>query len=270
MRYNVRGEMPFLDHLEELRRRIFKAGGAFLLATIVGFAIVHYLGVTQWLIKPIVPFLPQGKLSVLDPLTPFFFEIKLAIILGILLSFPIILFQLWSFLSPALEKRERRVIIPALYMGLVLFGLGVSLAYFGALPITLKFLYTFQTDTAIWIIGMNEYLSFVIRLLLSFGIIFELPVVIMILASLGLVTPKFLREKRRHAIVIGTVTAAVLSPGDTMTVTFMLMFPLIILYEFSILLAVFVRKPPPPEPEPTIQPPAEPPEGAVEANRSEG
>lgn len=262
MRHNAKGEMPFLDHLEELRWRIFKGGSALIIAAIVGFGLVHYLKVTNILIRPALPFLPEGKLAVFDPLTPFFFELKLAIIIGILIAFPIILYQIWSFLSPALERRERRIIIPALYMGLVLFAIGVSLAYFVALPITLKFLYGFQTDTATWLIGMNEYLSFVLRLLLSFGIIFELPVVIMILASLGLVTPKFLREKRRHAIVIATVTAAFLSPGDAMTVTFLMMFPLIFLYEISILLAVFVRKKP--VEENVIQPP-EPPEGAVEA-----
>ena len=265
MRHNPRGEMPFLDHLEELRWRIFKAGGALILAAILGFVVVHYLNVTQILIRPALPFLPDGRLSVFDPLTPFFFEIKLAVILGIIGSFPIILFEIWSFLSPALERRERRIIIPALYMGMVLFAFGVGLAYFVALPITLKFLYGFQTDTASWLIGMNEYLSFVIRLLLSFGIIFELPVVIMILASLGLVTPKFLRAKRRHAIVITTVVAAFLSPGDAMTVTFLMMFPLIILYEVSIVLAVFVRKKPNEEEEPEIQPPTEPPEGVEEA-----
>lgn len=265
MRYNPKGEMPFLDHLEELRWRIFKAGGALVLAAILGFVIVHYLKITQILIRPATPFLPDGKLSVFDPLTPFFFEIKLAIIVGILISFPIILYQVWSFLAPALERREKRVIVPALYMGLVLFLIGVSIAYFGALPISLRFLYGFQTDTARWMIGMNEYLSFVIRLLLSFGIIFELPVVIMILASLGLVTPKFLREKRRHAIVIATVVAALLSPGDAMTVTFLMMFPLIILYEISIWLAVFVRKKPAEAPSDDAVPPAEPPAGSVQA-----
>ncbi|HCR04960.1 MAG TPA: twin-arginine translocase subunit TatC [Gemmatimonadetes bacterium] len=265
MRHNTRGEMPFLDHLEELRWRIFKAGGALILAAILGFVVVHYLNVTQILIRPALLFLPDGRLSVFDPLTPFFFEIRLAIILGLIGSFPIILFEIWSFLSPALERREKRIIIPALYMGMGLFAFGVGLAYFVALPITLKFLYGFQTDTASWLIGMNEYLSFVIRLLLSFGIIFELPVVIMILASLGLVTPKFLRAKRRHAIVITTVVAAFLSPGDAMTVTFLMMFPLIILYEVSIVLAAFVRKRPREEEDPVIQPPTEPPEGVEEA-----
>ena len=147
---NPKGEMPFLDHLEELRWRIFKGGSALILAAIVGFVVVHYLKVTNILIRPALPFLPEGKLAVFDPLTPFFFELKLAIILGILIAFPIILYQLWSFLSPALERREKRIIIPALYMGLLLFAFGVSLAYFIALPITLKFLYGFQTDTATW------------------------------------------------------------------------------------------------------------------------
>jgi sec-independent protein translocase protein TatC len=244
VRINPRGEMPFLDHLEELRWRVFKAGGALILAAILGFCVVHYLKVTDFLIAPALPFLPEGKLSVFSPLTPFFFEIKLGLILGVLLALPIIMYQLWAFLSPALEKREKRIIIPALYGGLVLFMAGVALAYYVALPLTLKFLYGFQTDTAQWLIGMNEYLSFTIRLLLSFGIVFELPVVIMILASLGLVTPTFLRVHRRHAIVISTVLAAVLSPGDVMTVTFLMMIPLIILYEVSIVLAVFVRKKP--------------------------
>jgi sec-independent protein translocase protein TatC len=237
--------MPFLDHLEELRWRLFKSVGALIVCAIAGFCFVHYLEVTDFLIRPIVPYLPEGKLSVFSPLTPFFFEIKLGIMIGVLMALPIILYQVWSFLSPALEKREKRVIIPALYMGLVLFGVGVALAYWIALPLTLKFLYTFQMDATIWLIGMNEYLSMVVRLLLAFGIVFELPVVIMILASLGLVTPAFLRKHRRHAVVFFTVLAAALSPGDVMTVTFLMMFPLLILYEVSILLAVFVKKPPP-------------------------
>src|SRR5262245_43094133 len=133
--------MPFLDHLEELRRRIFKAGAAFVLAAIGGFGVVHYLKITEILIRPAVPYLPGGKLAVFHPLSAFMFELKLSLILGILFASPIILYQLWSFLSPALEKREKRIIVPALYMGLVLFAVGVLVAYFGALPVSLKFLY---------------------------------------------------------------------------------------------------------------------------------
>ena len=270
MRTNPRGEMPFLDHLEELRRRIFKAGIAFVLCAIAGFGVVHYMRVTAILIRPALPYLPNGKLAVFHPLSPFMFELKLSLILGVLFASPIILFQLWLFFSPALEKRERRIIVPALYSGLLLFAAGVAVAYFGALPVSLKFLYSFQSDTTNWMIGLEEYASFVLMLLLTFGIIFELPIIIMILASLGLVTPKFLRTYRRHFIVIATVAASAMSPGDAMTVTFMMMVPMILLYEVGIILAIFVKKKPPEEgqegaEEPTIQPPTEPPIGAVSA-----
>ena len=271
MHTNPRGEMPFLDHLEEVRWRIFKAGGALIAGFIVGFVIVHYYRVMELLIRPIRPYLPTGQLNVFSPATPFFIEIKLAFIVGIILAFPVVLYQLWAFLSPALERRERRIIIPALYMGMVLFATGAGLAYMIALPLTLRFFYGFQSDFLEWTIGVDQHLAFTVRLLLAFGVMFELPVVIMILSALGLVTPAFLRAKRRHAIVIITVVAAFLSPGDVLAVTALLMFPLIILYEVSIVLAVFVRKKPSDETSSAeVEPPGGPaPEGAVEADKLE-
>ena len=238
---NFRAEMPFLDHLEELRWRILKSLATLFLSVIVGFLFVHYLNVTVLLVRPIEPFLGSqgGRLAAFSPLTPFFLELKLALIVGLLLAFPIIVYQVWAFLSPALEKQERRVIIPALYMGLVLFSLGALLAYL-ILPISLDFLFAFQADYLNLVIGANEYLSFVVRLLLAFGIIFELPVVVLILSVLGLVTPTFLRTKRRFAIVGITVAASFLSPGDVGIVTVLMMAPLILLYEFSILLSAMV------------------------------
>lgn len=265
---NTRGEMPFLDHLEELRWRIFKAGGSLILACVVGFIIVHYYGVMELLITPIRPYLPNGRLNVFSPATPFFIELKLALIVGVILSFPIIVYQVWAFLSPALERRERRIIIPALYIGMGLFIVGVALAYYVALPLTLRFFDGFQAEYLEWTIGVDQHLAYTVRLLLAFGIVFELPVVVMILAALGLVTPAYLRSKRRHAIVIITVTAAFLSPGDVIAVTALLMFPLIILYEVSILLATFVRKKVPEDN--VIEPPEmEPSDGVVEADQGE-
>lgn len=256
-----RGEMPFLDHLEEMRWRIFKSGAALIVGAILGFLGVHYLEVTNLLIRPIEEFLPEGRLHAFSPITPFFLELKLALLVGLILAFPVMLYQLWAFLSPALETHEKRIIVPALYMGLVLFSLGVALAYYIALPVSLEFLFGFQTDLLTLTIGADEYLAFVVRLLMAFGVIFELPVVIMILSALGLVTPGFLREKRRHAVVLITVTAAFLSPGDVIMVTLLMMVPLILLYEFSILLSqMIVRR----RDENSILAP-EPPDGAVEA-----
>lgn len=266
-RDNPRGEMPFLDHLEELRWRIFKALASLGLATVVGFLLVHYLNVFDLLVQPVCPYMPECRLAFFSPVTPFFFVLKLALLVGIVLAFPIIVYQVWAFLAPALDDRERRVIVPSLYLGLVLFAMGVALAYAIALPVSLEFLFGFQAENLTPTVGVDEYLSFVVRLLLAFGIIFELPVVVMILTALGLATPSFLRAKRRHAIVAITVTAAFLSPGDVVMVTVLMMVPLILLYEFSILLSAMIhrrRTRTGPDDEPRIHETSEPPDGAVE------
>ena len=257
---NPRAEMPFLDHLEELRWRLFKAIGALAVASLVGFLLVHYLNVTDLLIRPIRPYMPDGRLAFFSPVTPFFIVLKLSLLVGAILAFPVILYQVWAFLSPALEDRERKVIVPSLYLGLVLFAAGVALAYVVALPVSLEFLFGFQVENLVPTVGVDEYLSFVVRLLLAFGILFELPVVIMILTALGLVTPRFLRSKRRHAIVAITVTASFLSPGDVVMVTLLMMVPLILLYEFSILLSGLIHR----RRENQILEPSGPADGAVE------
>ncbi len=256
--------MPFLDHLEELRWRIFKVMGAIAVSLGVGWWVVRRFRVTSLLVRPMQPYLTGGKLHAFRPTTGFFLELKLALVVGLILAFPIVLYQIWAFLSPALEKHERRIIIPSLYMGTVLFALGALMAYVVALPVSLRFLFAFQQDFLANTIGADEYLSFVIRLLVGFGAIFELPVVILILSAMGLVTPAFLRSKRRHAIVIITIVASVLSPGDVVTVTLMMMVPLIFLYEFSIFLSVLVTRKKKEREENTIRPPEDPPEGSVE------
>jgi sec-independent protein translocase protein TatC len=258
--------MPFLDHLEELRWRIFKAAGALALGLAVGWWAVRRFRVTTLLVEPMVPYVTGGRLHAFRPTTGFFLELKLALVVGLILAFPVVIYQVWAFLAPALERRERRVIIPSLYMGTVLFAAGAAMAYWIALPVSLRFLFGFQQDFLALTIGADEYLSFVVRLLVGFGLVFELPVVVLILSVLGLVTPRFLRAKRKHAVVLITVTASVLSPGDVIMVTLLMMAPLLLLYEFSILLSVLVTRGAPAEDEPTIAPPAvEPPEGAVEA-----
>lgn len=261
-RGNQRGEMPFLDHLEELRWRIFKAVGALFLSTGIGFFLIYRFNVLEILISPVRSYLPEGgRLNYLSPVTPFFFILKTSLLAGLILAFPIVLYQVWAFLAPALEKRERRVIVPSLYMGLVLFMAGVTMAYQVALPVSLRFLLGLQTEILQPMLTADEYLSFVVRLLMAFGIIFELPVVILILSVLGLVTPTFLRRKRRHAVVIITVVASFLSPGDVVMVTLLMMLPLVFLYEFSILLSALVYRK---REEGRLEADEEPPEGAVQ------
>ncbi len=267
-RVNPLGEMPFLDHLEELRWRLFYVLIALTLGAIGGFVVVHYLGIMEILVRPIRPLLGEGQLAYFNPVTPFFIELKLSLVVGFLLASPVIVYQLWAFLSPGLKQREKRIIVPSLYFGLVLFSAGVAMAYFWVLPVALVFLAGFQQEFLEPTIEVGQYLGFVTRLLLAFGAVFELPVVVLILSVLGVLTPMFMREKRRHAIVGITIVASVLTPGDLST-TFFMMVPMLLLYEGSIFLCAAVYNRREEEAEPRIlEASEEPPPGAIGAERS--
>ncbi|CAN5129383.1 twin-arginine translocase subunit TatC [soil metagenome] len=242
LRSSGSAEMPFFDHLEELRWRLIKILLAVAIGTAVGFVLVTRLDVLGILIDPITPFLGGTRLKYLSPTEPFFITLKLAILVGFLFAFPVVLYQIWAFFSPALMPAERRLIIPALYLGLVLFASGVALAYKIVLPVTLRFTMGFQTASLEQSIVIGEYMSVVIRLLLAFGIVFEMPIVILVLSVLGVVTPEFLAEKRRHAIVSITALSSIITPGDVITITLMMMVPLILLYELSIVLSRVVTR----------------------------
>jgi len=257
------GEMPFLEHLEELRWRIFRSLIAIGLGTVAGFIVVQQFGVMEILIRPVRPLLSGDGLAFFSPITPFFITLKLALVVGILLALPVVVHQVWAFLSPGLTKEEKRVIVPSLYFGLVLFCAGVALAYFMVLPLALRFLSTFQQDYLEAVYEVGAYLGFVTKLLIAFGVAFELPVVVMILSALGLITPRFMRDKRRHAVVGITVLATMLTPGDLAS-TVLMMVPMMILYEGSIFLSAMIqRRRGEAESENRLMPAEDPPAGAM-------
>ncbi|MDH5589380.1 MAG: twin-arginine translocase subunit TatC [Gemmatimonadota bacterium] len=260
--------MPFLDHLEELRWRILWSLLAVAVASAIGFGLVYYYNVLDLLIAPVRAAKddPTFRLVYLSPADPFFITLKLGIWVGVIMAFPVVAYQIWSFLSPALEKSERRAIIPALYLGLVLFVAGVAMAYYAALPVTLQFFESFQGEAMVDVLEIRETLGFITKLLLAFGIVFELPVVIMVLTAVGLVTPEFLRQKRRHAMVANTVLASLITPGDVITLTVMMMVPLFLLYELSIILSRGIYRRRAEREKSILQPDTEPPPGAVEAD----
>lgn len=239
-----RGEMPFLDHLEELRWRILWCILSVMIGAVVGFGLVYYLPVLELLVEPVrqASNNPDLKLIYLSPADSFFVTLRLAIYAGLLMAFPFLAYHVWAFLSPALKPRERLVIIPPLYGGLVLFAAGVALAYWIALPVTLQFFQKFQTESLQANLEINATLGFIVKMLMAFGFVFELPIVIMILSWMGIVTPDFLRKKRRHAIVLITVLASFITPGDVIVLTFMMMVPLILLYEVGIFLSVGIYR----------------------------
>lgn len=236
------GEMPFLDHLEELRWRILWSLLAIVVGSVIGFWIVTHFNVLEILVNPVRPMLGGDKLSYLGPMDPFFITLGLALTVGIILAFPIIVYQVWSFVAPALLPSEKRAIVPALYLGLLLFCGGVALAYFLVLPMTLKFGMSFQSESLRQNLVIGNYISLVVKILLAFGIIFELPVVVMVLASLGLITSKFLVDKRRYALAGMAVIAAFVTPGDAVTLTIFMIGPLMLLYELSIALTKLIER----------------------------
>lgn len=236
------GEMPFFDHLEELRWRIVWSLLALVAGTGIGFWGAVRYDLFSLLKRPIDPYINGTELLALSVSAPFMITFRMALTVGVVLAAPIIVYQVWSFLAPALTKHERRTIIPALYLGAVLFSIGIALAYIYVLPMTLSFLGGFQTPSLRWALTADFYFGFVIKLLVAFGVMFELPVVVLILATLGLVTSKFLASKRRYAIAAMAVIAALITPGDAITATVFMMGPLILLYELSIVLAKLVER----------------------------
>jgi len=234
-------EMPFLEHLEELRWRILWSLIAVAIGTAIGFFLVTRFNVLGLLTQPMCPFVDDCRLKFLSPMDPFFITLKLAVLVGLVLAAPVIVYQIWSFFAPALLPSEKRAIVPSLYFGLVLFVGGVLMAYFVVLPLALAFSMGFQTDALEQSIVASEYLGMATRLLLAFGLVFELPVVILVLSLLGLVTPEFLRAQRRYAIAIITVVSCMITPGDIGS-SLLMIGPLLVLYEISIVLSRMVSR----------------------------
>ena len=247
-------EMPFLEHLEELRRRIIWALLALAICAVLGFFVVTELDVIGILERPFQSVMPGQNLLFTSPTTPVVVTFKLAFVVGFIMALPIIAFQAWSFFSPALYEHEKRLVIPAIGVGFLLFLAGIAMAYFFVLPLGLNFLLGFQAESLEPIITIDEYLKFATRLILAFGIIFEMPVVLVLLGLLGIVTPEGLRKYRRHAVVILAISAALLTPADIGTM-FMLFTPMILLYEMSIwLVRIVVRRDESDEPEADDEP----------------
>jgi sec-independent protein translocase protein TatC len=236
---SLAAEMPFLDHLEELRSRLIWSLGALVICSIAGFFVVTELDVIGILERPFRQVLPGQTLLFTSPTTPVVVTFKLAFVVGFIMAMPLIAYQTWAFLSPALHENERRYVVPAIGVGFVLFLAGVAMAYFMVLPLGLGFLLSFQAESLSPIITVDEYLKFATRLILAFGVIFEMPVVLVLLSLMGIVTPAGLRKYRRHAIILLAVCAAILTPADVGTML-MLFAPMMLLYEVSIWLVQLV------------------------------
>src|SRR6267142_2511223 len=228
-----RGEMPFLDHLEELRWRILWSLVAIIVGTVLGWMLLDRIDIIEILKRPIAPYLPGGRLVFTSPAEPFMLTLKVAFALGCVVASPVVIYQIWAFLSPALYERERRLIVPALAVGVVLFLAGAMACYQWLLPAALKVLIGFQRSDLTAMITIDRYFGMAVPFVVGCGLVAELPLVVTILAALGIVTPQFLGRQRRYAIVIAAFLAAILTPPDAVSMMLMLG-PLLLLYELSI------------------------------------
>src|ERR1051326_8348793 len=228
------GAMPLLPNPAELRVRILRS----LLAVIGCFALGIWLTdrfrLLDILKAPIAPLIPGGKLVVLSPTEPLMIVLKLGFIVGLVLASPVLLWQLWAFLSPALYEREKKTLVPALFAGLGFFLLGSVLSFVFIVPQALRVLLSFQQGSFSTMITFDAYFSFVMQLVLALGLSFELPLLMVILATFGIIATPLLNKIRPYAIVGSFVAGAILSPGTDVISMFMLTIPLLLLYELGV------------------------------------
>jgi Tat protein translocase TatC len=230
-------EMPFLEHLEELRIRLVRVLLAVIVGFLVGYWAVQHFQAVNLLKAPIAPFLTVtgGKLVVTSPTEAVMITLKLALLVGLVLVSPYLIFQLWSFLSPALYDKEKRLIVPAMLAGTLMFIAGAAFGFVVLLPQSLPILFSFQSEGLENLITFSEYFSFVVQVCLAMGISFEIPLVIMLLTALGIVEPATLNRFRRFAIVLSAIAGAVLSPGTDILSMILMTVPILLLYEIGFL-----------------------------------
>ncbi|NOX97117.1 MAG: twin-arginine translocase subunit TatC [Nitrospirae bacterium] len=226
--------LPLVEHLAELRRRLI-----ICLASIFIFALLSYFyaqKILALLMKAV------GKLVFIAPQEAFIAYLKIALFAGLFLSLPVILYQIWQFVSAGLLPKERKYLLVYGPLSFFLFLIGATFSYQVVLPLGLKFLIDrYSTATLQPMISISKYISFVGMFLLAFGVVFELPLIVLFLVKIGLVSPQSLRRRRREVIVLTFILAAVMTPPDIFT-QFLLAVPILLLYEISLWTAVLVHK----------------------------
>ena len=225
--------VTLVSHIEELRRRIILAS----VAVFVGTCVCFYFR------DQILAILCRdaGNMVFITPGEAFFASLKLSLVSGLVISSPIVLYQVWAFISTGLQQRERKLVLLYFPLSLTLFLGGALFCYFIILPFTMRYLLGFATARLQPMISVDRYVSFAGTLIVSTGAAFELPLVIMLLANLGIVSPDGLRRKRKTSIFLLFILAAIITPSPDAVSQILVALPLIILYEVGILLAVLVN-----------------------------
>ena len=243
------GKMSFLDHLDELRRRIIYS----LIAVGLGFGIAFYFitDLFNFIMGPMQALLPAGQtLIYTDPGEAFFLQIKIGLMAGLILASPVVASQVWLFIAPGLYSHEKKLAIPFVMMSSMFFVGGAAFSHYQVFPIIWRFFASFQNDLITFAPRVEPAFSIYLRLILAMGLTFQLPTIVLFLARMGMITPRFMIKNFKYAVMIIVVLSAVLSPDPGGVGMLAMGGPVVILYIFSIGLAwVFGKKRriPPPE-----------------------
>jgi len=234
--------LPFTVHLEELRKRLIRAVAAWLVGFLACYGYAERL--FQFIADPVRAALPEGSsLVFINATEPFFTYLRIGAMAGLMVALPVILWQVWAFVAPGLHGHEKRFAVPFVLAGCLCFGAGFWFGFTKVFPTIFTFLVRFGTGTGEIdaMLSMGAYLSLAGKLLLAFGLVFELPIVIFFLARMGVVDHLWLRKNRKYALVLAFVIGAILTPPDVFSQA-ALAIPFILLYEVGIWLAYFFGK----------------------------
>jgi len=232
---------PLIQHLIELRNHLLRA----VICVIVVFASLYYFAndIYQLVSEPLRSLLPQGSTMIATEVaSTFFAPFKLTLMVSIFVSMPYVLYQIWSFIAPALYDKEKRLAFPLLFSSIILFYSGIAFAYFVVFPLIFGFFTSAGPEGVTMMTDISSYLDFVLKLFFAFGIVFEIPIAIIILVSTGITDSESLRQKRPYLIVACFVVGMLLTPPDVISQT-LLALPMWMLFELGLLFAKVVEKP---------------------------
>ena len=233
----------FLSHLEEFRRRLIFCVGVFLI--LAGVCYFFSKPLLDLLIAPLRDY-QEIDLYFVKPYEAFLTRIKVAALSGLVLAIPVFFSQMWLFVSPGLYAQEKKIAFPLILVSAILFFTGAFFAYRIVVPLSLNFLLSFQTDTLKPLLGVSPYFSFLLGMVLAFGLVFDFPVILLGLIRLGTVNTQMLKKARKLVIILIFITAAILTPPDPVSQA-LLALPLILLFEISIVVGRWVEKKQPPD-----------------------
>jgi len=227
-------KMSLVDHLQELRKRLLVV----VIAVVIGSTVCYFYS------TELVHFItaPAGKLYYMSPAEAFFTYLRVSFFAGFLLALPIVLYQVWAFVLPALSIKERMASVILVPASVLLFFTGLAFSYLLVLPAGIKFFMGFATEDLQPMLSLGQYLSFVISFLLPFGFIFELPLFVVVLARLGIISSAFLSGKRKHILVLSFIVGAIIAPTPDVFSQSMVALPILVMYEISRLIVKYILK----------------------------